>query len=85
MEYIWVDAQPTVSYSFPLKWRTRRLDVTELLTVTRVEDWPVMPCDIFQLHFKPADFFSRNPAIDVPSARNEASVLVGKECCAEKL
>ncbi|KAF2676768.1 copper amine oxidase-like protein [Lentithecium fluviatile CBS 122367] len=51
----------------------------------RVEDWPVMPVDIFQVHFKPADFFDKNPANDVPSTKNQASVLVGKECCAEKL
>ena len=51
----------------------------------RVEDWPVMPVEIFQLHYKPADFFDKNPANDVPSLKNQASVLVGKECCAEKL
>lgn len=46
----------------------------------RVEDWPVMPVEIYQVHFKPADFFDRNPAIDVPSTKNQASVLV-KDCC----
>ncbi|CAO2649268.1 Nn.00g066530.m01.CDS01 [Neocucurbitaria sp. VM-36] len=53
----------------------------------RVEDWPVMPVEIYQVHFKPSDFFERNPAIDVPSSKNDASVLVGKECCSgtEKL
>ncbi|KAF2198065.1 copper amine oxidase-like protein [Delitschia confertaspora ATCC 74209] len=50
----------------------------------RVEDWPVMPVEIFQLGFRPADFFKRNPAIDVPSSRNESSVLVVREkCCVE--
>ncbi|CAE7007373.1 hypothetical protein CFE70_001440 [Pyrenophora teres f. teres 0-1] len=49
----------------------------------RVEDWPVMPCEIYQLHYKPSDFFERNPAIDVPSAKNNSSVLVGRDsgCC----
>ncbi|KAF2854157.1 copper amine oxidase-like protein [Plenodomus tracheiphilus IPT5] len=52
----------------------------------RVEDWPVMPVEIYQIHFKPSDFFGRNPAIDVPSTKNDASVLVGKDCCSgEKL
>jgi primary-amine oxidase len=51
----------------------------------RVEDWPVMPVEIYQVHFKPSDFFERNPAIDFPSAKNQASVLVEKECCSEKL
>ncbi|KAI9743826.1 MAG: hypothetical protein M1818_002560 [Claussenomyces sp. TS43310] len=54
----------------------------------RVEDWPVMPVEIHQLHIKPGDFFTVNPAIDVPGRKNEASVLAdGKgeghgECCA---
>ncbi|OAL02832.1 hypothetical protein IQ06DRAFT_315174 [Phaeosphaeriaceae sp. SRC1lsM3a] len=52
----------------------------------RVEDWPVMPVEIYQVHFKPSDFFERNPAIDFPSTKNQASVLVEKkECCSEKL
>ncbi|EAU36792.1 copper amine oxidase 1 [Aspergillus terreus NIH2624] len=49
----------------------------------RVEDWPVMPVEIFQLMIRPADFFTENPALDVPSSKNGASVVVGKssECC----
>ncbi|KAI1392598.1 copper amine oxidase 1 [Hypoxylon trugodes] len=42
----------------------------------RVEDWPVMPVEIHQFHLRPADFFASNPALDVPSTRNESSVLV---------
>jgi primary-amine oxidase len=45
----------------------------------RVEDWPVMPVEIQQIHLRPADFFTSNPALDVPSTRNESSVLVS--CC----
>lgn len=46
-----------------------------------------MPVEIYQIHFKPSDFFERNPAIDVPSNPNNASVLVEKDCCSatEKL
>lgn len=53
----------------------------------RVEDWPVMPVEIYQLQYKPSDFFERNPAIDMPGQKNEASVLIGKEggCCEGKL
>ncbi|KAJ9601983.1 hypothetical protein H2200_013542 [Cladophialophora chaetospira] len=50
----------------------------------RVEDWPVMPVEIHQLHFTPADFFERNPALDVPGSKNTASVEVGRtntDCC----
>ncbi|KAL6238306.1 hypothetical protein BDW75DRAFT_201973 [Aspergillus navahoensis] len=48
----------------------------------RIEDWPVMPVEIFQLMIKPSDFFTGNPSLDVPSLKNEASRVVGKsECC----
>ncbi|KAK8069443.1 hypothetical protein PG994_006059 [Apiospora phragmitis] len=53
----------------------------------RVEDWPVMPVEIMQLHLTPADFFSRNPAIDVPSNKDLTSKQVMGEvteavaCC----
>ncbi|KAF2102461.1 hypothetical protein NA57DRAFT_32586 [Rhizodiscina lignyota] len=45
----------------------------------RVEDFPVMPCEITTISLKPSDFFERNPAIDVPQSRQEdnKSVLVG--------
>ncbi|OAA57834.1 copper amine oxidase 1 [Akanthomyces lecanii RCEF 1005] len=46
----------------------------------RVEDWPVMPAERFTLHLRPVDFFNSNPALDVPSKKNMASVLVD-ECC----
>lgn len=34
------------------------------------------------MHLKPADFFTTNPALDVPSTRNQASMLV--PCCGQK-
>jgi primary-amine oxidase len=34
--------------------------------ITRPEDWPVMPSDIVSFWLKPAGFFDRNPALDVP-------------------
>ncbi|KAI2610481.1 copper amine oxidase 1 [Hypoxylon sp. NC1633] len=49
----------------------------------RVEDWPVMPVEIHQFHLRPADFFTSNPALDIPSTRNESSVLV--PCCDDKV
>ncbi|KAI2465438.1 copper amine oxidase 1 [Annulohypoxylon bovei var. microspora] len=49
----------------------------------RVEDWPVMPVEIHQFHLRPADFFTSNPALDIPSTRNESSVLV--PCHGEKV
>ncbi|KAK3068674.1 hypothetical protein LTS18_000567, partial [Coniosporium uncinatum] len=41
----------------------------------RVEDWPVMPADKFEIMLRPADFFEANPSIDVPSSRNKESRL----------
>lgn len=34
------------------------------------------PVDIFQINLRPADFFTANPSIDVPSNKNTASQLV---------
>jgi primary-amine oxidase len=34
----------------------------------RVEDFPVMPCETHMVSLKPNDFFSVNPAIDVPAS-----------------
>ena len=34
--------------------------------ITRPEDWPVMPVDRAGFMLKPAGFFDRNPALDVP-------------------
>jgi primary-amine oxidase len=34
--------------------------------ITRPEDWPVMPVDSTSFWLKPAGFFDRNPALDVP-------------------
>ncbi|KAI0475760.1 copper amine oxidase [Xylariaceae sp. FL0804] len=45
----------------------------------RVEDWPVMPVEIHQLHIRPDDFFTSNPALDMPSGKDQSSVLV--PCC----
>jgi primary-amine oxidase len=46
----------------------------------RVEDWPVMPMEKHELHIRPADFFTANPALDVPGKKNESSVEIGR-CC----
>ncbi|KAF2115588.1 copper amine oxidase [Lophiotrema nucula] len=33
--------------------------------VPRIEDFPVMPCEILKIHMKPVNFFDKNPALDV--------------------
>lgn len=41
-----------------------------------------MPVEIHEVHLRPADFFTSNPAIDVPSSKNESSVLApGSDSC----
>ncbi|KKA17738.1 Amine oxidase [Rasamsonia emersonii CBS 393.64] len=44
----------------------------------RIEDWPVMPVEKMLVSLKPINFFTRNPAIDVPISTQEEnkSVLV---------
>jgi primary-amine oxidase len=34
--------------------------------IPRIEDFPVMPCEILKVSLKPVNFFEKNPAIDVP-------------------
>lgn len=46
--------------------------------VPRVEDFPVMPCEIIKIHMKPVNFFDKNPALDVPpseQAFNKSNLL----------
>ncbi|KAK1994610.1 copper amine oxidase [Colletotrichum falcatum] len=52
----------------------------------RIEDWPVMPVEMLQLHITPSDFFTGNPALDVPSNKDIGSQLTSgnQSCCAEK-
>ncbi|KAJ5180674.1 hypothetical protein N7492_003884 [Penicillium capsulatum] len=46
----------------------------------RIEDWPVMPAEKMVVGLKPVNFFTGNPALDVPVSRQEEnrSVLVGE-------
>ena len=32
----------------------------------RIEDFPVMPCEIIKVSLKPVNFLEKNPALDVP-------------------
>ncbi|KAI1390612.1 copper amine oxidase [Hypoxylon trugodes] len=36
--------------------------------IPRIEDFPVMPVEIVSVHLKPVNFFTRNPALDVPQS-----------------
>ncbi|KAH8890097.1 copper amine oxidase [Thozetella sp. PMI_491] len=50
----------------------------------RVEDWPVMPVEMLQVHITPSDFFTGNPALDVPPSNDTGSKLT-EGCCTSKL
>jgi primary-amine oxidase len=46
--------------------------------VPRIEDFPVMPCEILKIHMKPVNFFDKNPALDVPPSNqgfNKSTLL----------
>lgn len=50
----------------------------------RVEDWPVMPTEKMMVTLKPANFFTKNPAMSIAISKQEVnkSVLVGgDDCC----
>ncbi|GAX22918.1 primary-amine oxidase [Fistulifera solaris] len=55
-----------------------------VLHVPRIEDFPVMPCEITGFSLKPDNFFLGNPGIDIPPEVNEASKLDTMACCAAK-
>ncbi|TIA57557.1 hypothetical protein D6C77_06083 [Aureobasidium pullulans] len=39
--------------------------------IPRIEDFPVMPCEIIKVSMKPVNFFDKNPALDVPPSTQE--------------
>lgn len=41
--------------------------------VPRIEDFPVMPCEVLRVSLKPVNFFDRNPAIDVPPSEQHVN------------
>jgi len=48
--------------------------------IPRIEDFPVMPCEIIKVAMKPVNFFDRNPALDVPPSSqdfNKSTLLSG--------
>ena len=48
--------------------------------VPRIEDWPIMPCETMRVGLRPANFFTSNPARDVPPSEqgvNKSVLLNG--------
>jgi primary-amine oxidase len=44
--------------------------------VPRIEDFPVMPTEILKVHLRPVNFFTKNPALDVPASAQ----AINKSC-----
>jgi len=42
-----------------------------LTHLPRIEDFPVMPCEIISVALKPSNFFNANPALDVPASKQQ--------------
>ncbi|WVQ71769.1 hypothetical protein IAR50_001310 [Cryptococcus sp. DSM 104548] len=59
----WVARQDSVEDTDLVLWHTFGLTHN-----ARVEDFPVMPCETHMFSLKPADFFDKNPANDVPAS-----------------
>ncbi|RLV95770.1 hypothetical protein JA1_000824 [Spathaspora sp. JA1] len=60
--------------------------------IPRVEDFPVMPVETHNIQLAPANFFDRNPALDLPQSNNAfnkstlvTSEKVEKACCKTKI
>ncbi|KAF2268535.1 hypothetical protein CC78DRAFT_529976 [Lojkania enalia] len=49
--------------------------------IPRIEDFPVMPCEILKIHLKPVNFFDKNPALDVPPSEQvfNKSILLSEQ------
>lgn len=73
-------------------WANRKDDVTDTDVVVwiqfainhipRIEDFPVMPCEIIKVSLKPANFFTKNPAMDVPPSTqdfNKSTLVAAQE------
>lgn len=43
-------------------------------------DWPLMPSEVFRMHFKPVNFFTQSPAIDMPPSIKMQSKSTLAEC-----
>jgi primary-amine oxidase len=59
----WTAANRSIAGTDVVLWH-----VFGLFHEPRIEDWPVMPVDTTSFWLKPAGFFDRNPALDVPPA-----------------
>jgi primary-amine oxidase len=70
------------SRSAPISVRNEDIVIWHTFGTThnpRIEDWPVMPAEKMVVSLKPINFFTRNPAIDVPISTQEDNKSVAVE------
>lgn len=62
----WVKSREAVRNEDVVIWAT--LGFTH---IPRVEDFPVMPVETHNIHLAPANFFDKNPALDIPQSTQD--------------
>lgn len=62
---VWANGQDDVRNEDLVVWAT--LGFTH---IPRVEDFPVMPVEVHNIGLVPANFYDKNPALDIPQANN---------------
>jgi primary-amine oxidase len=67
----WAQRNDDLSSGDPVLWLQFGIN-----HIPRVEDFPVMPAEMLRVVFRPANFFDRNPAIDVPPSTQEVNCSV---------
>ncbi|KAG7661474.1 AMO2 [[Candida] subhashii] len=83
---MWANGEDKVRNEDVVVWAT--LGFTH---IPRVEDFPVMPVEVHNIQLVPANFFDKNPALDLPQSNNafNKSTLVKdeeeKSCCKSKI
>ncbi|RDW68121.1 hypothetical protein BP6252_09517 [Coleophoma cylindrospora] len=68
----WADRKDNVLDANPVVWIQFGIN-----HVPRIEDFPVMPCEIIKVSLKPVNFFDKNPALDVPPSEQSFNKSVG--------
>lgn len=85
---LWVKSKESVRNDDVVVWAT--MGFTH---IPRVEDFPVMPVETHNIHLVPANFFDRNPGLDLPLSNNnfnrsvlvDAGVSSNLACCGTSL
>jgi primary-amine oxidase len=67
----WAERKDSLAGGDPVLWVQFGIN-----HIPRVEDFPVMPVETLRVMLRPVNFFDRNPAIDVPSSKQEVNCSV---------